>query len=357
MEFKLLFAIDESRQSYISQFAKSLEKKGVKCKIINDLDIYDSSLTNKKFFRWLKKPKKLQKIIDEFEPDAVFTERVSHLGSLILKMNIPLIIFLRGDYWSEVKSVKDSVNKKSTKQMEIWAKQKIAEKCFKESTIILPICKYLEKITQERYPMNTIHVMYQGIDVLNWTRKEGMKLNHPCVGLLQDANIWEKVKEMKILPKVLEKMPDVHFYWAGDGIYKDEILPLLEKYENFHWLGRLEYPDKVREFLSEIDVYALVSGIDMSPHTILEASLMKKPVIATDVGGISESINGNTGFLINENDYEEWIKKISFLLDNKQEISNMGNEGHEYIKDEFSWEKISDDFLNIIENETKIIKR
>ena len=241
--------------------------------------------------------------------------------------------------------------------MEIWAKQKIAEKCFKESTIILPICKYLEKITQGRYPMNTIHVMYQGIDVLNWIRKEGMKLNHPCVGLLQDANIWEKVKEMKLLPKVLEKMPDVHFYWAGDGIYKDEILPLLEKYENFHWLGRLEYPDKVREFLSEIDVYALVSGIDMSPHTILEASLMKKPVIATDVGGISESINENTGFLINKNDYEEWIKKISFLLDNKQEISNMGNEGHEYIKDEFSCEKISDDFLNIIENETEIIKR
>ena len=86
MEFKLLFAIDKSRQSYISQFAKSLEKKGIKCKIIDDLDIYDSSLTNKKIFRWLKKPTKLQKIVDEFEPDAVFTERVSHLSSLILKM-------------------------------------------------------------------------------------------------------------------------------------------------------------------------------------------------------------------------------------------------------------------------------
>ena len=349
MEFKLLFAIDESRQSYISQFAKSLEKKGVKCKIINDLDIYDSSLTNKKFFRWLKKPKKLQKIIDEFEPDAVFTERVSHLGSLILKMNIPLIIFLRGDYWSEVKSVKDSVNKKSTKQMEIWAKQKIAEKCFKESTIILPICKYLEKITQERYPMNTIHVMYQGIDVLNWTRKEGMKLNHPCVGLLQDANIWEKVKEMKILPKVLEKMPDVHFYWAGDGIYKDEILPLLEKYENFHWLGRLEYPDKVREFLSEIDVYALVSGIDMSPHTILEASIMKKPILATKIGGIPESIlNDKTGYLIEEGDYNEWIKRINGLIQDNEKMIQIGNNGHDFILENFLWDKIANEFLEII---------
>ena len=131
---------------------------------------------------------------------------------------------------------------------------------------------------------------------------------------------------------------------------------MLEKYENFHWLGRLSYPDKVREFLAEIDVYALISGMDMSPHTILEASLMKKPVIATDVGGISESIQENAGFLINQNDHEEWIKKISFLLDNKQEISKMGNGGHSYVKKQFSWEKISDDFLSIIENETDIIK-
>ena len=357
MEFKLLFAVDKSRHIYISQFSKSLEKRGVKCKIIDDLDIYDSSVKNKKIFRWLKNPTKLQKIIDEFQPDAVFTERVSHLGSLILKMKIPLIIFLRGDYWSEVKSVKDSIDRKSRKKMEIWAKQKIAEKCFKESTIILPICKYLEKITCERYPRNLVHVMYQGIDILNWAKKDGMELKHPCVGLLQDANIWEKTKEMKILPEVLEKMPNVHFYWAGDGIYKDEVLPLLEKYDNFHWLGRLDYPDKVREFLSEIDLYVLMSGTDMSPHTILEAGLMKKPVIATDVGGISESIKPNTGFLIQENDYEEWIKKISFLLDNKQEITKMGNEGHDYIKKEFSWEKISDDFLKIIERETKIIKQ
>ena len=34
----------------------------------------------------------------------------------------------------------------------------------------------------------------------------------------------------------------------------------------------------------------------------------------------------------------------------------MGNGGHSYVKKQFSWEKISDDFLSIIENETDIIK-
>ena len=70
-----------------------------------------------------------------------------------------------------------------------------------------------------------------------------------------------------MLKIVLESMPKIHFYWAGDGPYRDKILAELEKFDNFHWLGNLEYPGKVRDFLTEIDIYALISGIDMSPLT------------------------------------------------------------------------------------------
>ena len=71
-------------------------------------------------------------------------------------------------------------------------------------------------------------------------------------------------------------MPEVHFYWAGDGQYKDEILEVLDKFDNFHWLGSLEYPNKVREYLSEIDIYALITGMDTTPLSLKEAQLMEK---------------------------------------------------------------------------------
>tara|TARA_B100000953_G_C17753185_1_gene336384 strand:+ start:125 stop:292 length:168 start_codon:yes stop_codon:yes gene_type:complete len=48
-------------------------------------------------------------------------------------------------------------------------------------------------------------------------------------------------------------------------------------------LGFLQYPDKVREFLSEIDVYVLLTGMDLSPLTLKEAQLMKKSVISTNI--------------------------------------------------------------------------
>ena len=353
MKFKLLLAVDKSRQFYISQFADALRKKGITCKIIDDLDIYGNSKLNRRYFRWLSKPQELENVINEFKPNIVFTERVSHFSSLILKYNIPLIIFLRGDYWNEVKWGKETLDKSITKEFEIFTKQKIADKCFKESSLILPICKYLEKIVCKNCPDKDVNVLYQGINESDWFSQKGLELKHPCVGLLQGAEIWEKTKEMLILPKIIEKMPHVNFYWAGDGPYSAKILPTLEKFDNFHWLGNLEYPNKVRDFLTEIDIYALVSGLDMSPLTLQEAQLMKKPVIATNVGGIPELMKNNkTGFLVKKGQGDDLHEKIEKLINDKDLQINFGKTGREFIENNFTWDIIADNFLKNIK--TKI---
>ena len=151
------------------------------------------------------------------------------------------------------------------------------------------------------YLKRKLQLCIKGLILKIGTKKKKWKLKHPCVGFLQGSVIWEKTKEMLTLTKVIESMPEVTFYWAGDGPYRDIILTKLKKYDNFHWLGPLEYPGKVREFLSSIDIYGLASGIDMSPLTLLEAQLMEKPVIATKVGGIPElMLDNETGFLVNK---------------------------------------------------------
>ena len=59
----------------------------------------------------------------------------------------------------------------------------------------------------------------------------------------------------------------------------------------------------------------MITGIDMSPLTLLEAQLMEKPVIATDVGGIPElMIDGKTGFLIKKNNPKDLEEKIILIL-------------------------------------------
>ena len=106
-------------------------------------------------------------------------------------------------------------------------------------------------------------------------------------------------------------------------------------------------PDKVREFLTEIDVYALISGIDMSPLTLQEAQLMEKPVIATNVGGIPELMkDGETGFLIEKGSSTELFEKLSLLLRNPEKSKEMGKKGRNFVKDNFNLDKICNDFLN-----------
>ena len=353
---KLLIAVDRKRFFLIDQFADELRKKGIECLIIDDLDIYDKDEPGNKYLKWIGTPKKFQKIMNDFKPDIIFTERVSHFSSLVIKTDIPLIIFVRGEDglphdWSKINWKEQTLETSFSNKINIFTKQKIAKKCYEKATLILPICQYLEKIIRSNCPNKDVHVLYQGINQKDWFSEKGMKLKHPCVGFLQGAEIWEKTKEMLLLPDIMKKMPEVNFYWAGDGPYQKKILPILEKFDNFHLLGNLDYPGEVRQFLSEIDVYGLLTGIDMSPHTLLEAGLMKKSVIATNVGGVSEScIDNKTCFLIEKNDPEGWIDKISVLLKHKEKMKLMGNEGFEYVNKNFLWDKIAEDFIKILES-------
>jgi glycosyltransferase involved in cell wall biosynthesis len=231
----------------------------------------------------------------------------------------------------------------------IWLRNRIAEKVFSKATAILPICKYLEDVVKERYPNQKTGVFLEGINSSRWFHVDKMDLDGPSVGLVQDANWWGKTKELLVLERVLTKLPNVNFYWAGDGLYRKRITNSLEKFENFRWLGRLQYPDDVRKFLETIDVYALITGMDLAPLTLKEAQLMKKPVIATDVGGDKEMMDdGKTGFLVREGNAEDIIKRITDLLEDKQMAKDMGKNGAEFVKNEFNWERVAKNFLEII---------
>ena len=345
---KILIGGSPTKMFHLKEFASALTDLGVDCKIVVDTDICNG-FPSRKVADWFQTRRKFDQLISEFKPNVIFTDRQLHFTLISTKTKIPTFIHLRGDYWSEIKWFKETV-KNPIQRFMVFLKNRISEKCFRNSTAILPLCEYLEKIVNMRHPENKTYVLQSGITSSRWYPVEGMKLKHPCVGLLQGAVIWGKTQEMLTLTKVLEAMPDVTFYWAGDGPYRDKILSVLGKYDNFKWLGSLQYPDKVREYLTEIDVYALVSGIDMSPSTLQEAQLMKKPVVATNVGGIPELMKNNeTGFLVEKGDAYGWIEKLSLLINDSEKRKTMGEDGRKFVEENFNWEKIAREFLDILE--------
>lgn len=341
---KLLIAGSPSKFFHLKEFGDELTKFGAEYELVIDTDVY-VGFPSRSIANWFQSKEKFNKLISDYRPDAIFIDRQTNFGLESLKTKIPLFVHLRGDYWSEIQWAKETLYRDPLKRFVLWCKNRTAEKCFEGAKIIFPICNYLKNIVDLHYPQKSV-ALYQGINSSHWYHQEGMKLKHPCVGLLQDAKIWGKVREMFALKKVLKSMPEVMFYWVGDGPYKDKVLDELKKFENFQWFGRLEYPDKVREYLSEIDVYALVSGIDMSPLTLQEAQLMQKPVVATNVGGIPELMKDKvTGFLVQKGDAEKWIENITLLINDEKKSKDMGVEGRKFVEENFNWSKISNDFL------------
>ena len=347
---KLLIGASSSKIFHLNEFSQNLEKSGVECRVVLDSD-YADGFPSRKIKSWFTTNKKFKKLIDSFEPDAIFVDRTRHFAVEASKTNIPLIIHLRGNQWKEFVMARETLYKSKEKRVALKKWEEMGEKCIQKADLILPICDHLSDITRNKYPNKPTETLYQGITPDNWFQKKGMKLKHPCIGILQSATIWEKTKELLILEKVLEKMPDVNFYWAGDGVYREKILPTLEKYENFHWLGSLEYPDKVREFLTEIDVYALISGIDMSPLTLQEAQLMEKSVVCTNVGGIPELMKDEeTGYLVERDNASDLIDKLTTLIDDEEKTRKMGVKGKEFVTKNFNWNKICNNFLNHLKN-------
>ena len=350
---RLLIGGSSSFFFHLKEFSDTLNRLGVESKLVFDAD-YSDGFPSRKIKNWFQTKKKFNKLIDEFKPDAIFVDRQRHFGIAALEANIPLFVLLRGHYWSELYWYKKTIYKPLHKRIALWKWNNIAKRTFRDATLILPICEYLKKITNEYIPDQSTDVFFEGVNASRWYQVEGMKLKHPCVGLLQRSNSWRKTSEMLILKKVLEKMPDVNFYWAGGGPFQNRILSELNTYENFHWLGHLEYPDKVREFFSEIDVYALVTGMDLASLSLKEAQLMRKPVIATNVGGNPEMmIDGKTGFLVEQGNPEQLIGKIRLLLGDKKLAKDMGDNGRKFICDTFNWELIAKNFIKITKSYLK----
>jgi len=80
----------------------------------------------------------------------------------------------------------------------------------------------------------------------------------------------------------------------------------------------------------------------------LEAMSCGQPVIATKVSGHRETvIDGKTGYLV-DFDPKEIAAKIIFIIENPLKASEMGKNARKHIEDSFNWEKIIDNFEDLL---------
>lgn len=121
------------------------------------------------------------------------------------------------------------------------------------------------------------------------------------------SNIY-KVKRLDLFASALAKISDIPIHWThfGDGpqVIKLEVFKEVAKFGgniNFTFMGRRKNSEVMEYFVTyPVDLFVNTSESEGLPVSIMEALSFGIPVIATDVGGSSELINGKNGWLVDK---------------------------------------------------------
>ncbi len=319
---------------------KNLEKRGIECRRVVRREYLGNVMARLPVLNTSKK-RRFERLLDEFEPDAVVPDLPNELGPVAACKKIPVLVYFWDNWSYREMERKDRMVYRSIYHA---VRARMMNPCLRRASVILAETDSIADTIRKHYPRSSVATFpYSSIDTDYWSgdgrNGRGMALKHPCVGLLQYANEWFKAKEMLVLRRVVKALPHVTFYCAGDGRYRDRVLEQLAGYDNFEWLGALEYPDRLREYLSSIDIYGLASAIEMSPYSLKMAMSIGVPAIATDSDYISATmLDGKTGFLVRQGDHVGWIERISQLLGDADGAQEMGRHGRRFVRD--SWDNV-----------------
>ena len=156
----------------------------------------------------------------------------------------------------------------------------------------------------------------------------------------------EKGVEELILSFLSSDLENIKLKIIGEGpIYKK----LKNKYveDKIDFLGQLSN-DETKSYISlSLGVVTATKLYEGQPTLLCEASVLNKPSIFPDTGGISEFFPDNYPLIYKQHDYLDLQRKINMLLD-KELVENIGNSNKEYINKYLDPKNLLDQFSELI---------
>lgn len=181
--------------------------------------------------------------------------------------------------------------------------------------------------------------------IINKKKQFRINPNKRVVGivarLVEEKGYLELFESFK---QVLLKFPDTQLLIIGpeEPEKKDRIdFEVIKKYnidKNVVLLGERSDVDEIYPLM---DIFVLPTHREGVGASILEASAMARPVIATNTGGCPEAVaNGKSGILVSLKNPGKITEAIIYLFENPEIARQMGIAGREKIIKEFNKEII-----------------
>jgi glycosyltransferase involved in cell wall biosynthesis len=196
-------------------------------------------------------------------------------------------------------------------------------------------------------PQSRCSVVFNGIDLAEFTTVPNRRIALRRQLNACDDFIWlaaGRIVPAKDYPNLLRAFewvrsasPQVQLWIAGEANAGDErriqeLARSLGISDSVHWLG---LRDDMPSLLDAADAFVLSSAWEGMPLVVGEAMAMEKPVIATDVGGVSELVD-DAGILVPPKDSDALADAMLRVMRMPQDLrDSLGKTARERIRQHF----------------------
>lgn len=187
------------------------------------------------------------------------------------------------------------------------------------------------------------HVVHNGIDT-----RQLLPVPQPLPGVAPGTpvigTIGSLIKRKSIghLLRVVARLPQdltPHLLVVGEGPEATNLRQLAAELGLATRISFAGFQKQPLPWLAAMDVFVLTSPSEGLPRVILEAMLLEKPVLASNVTGSKEVVvHGETGYLYAYADIDALAAHLADLLRHPERAKALGEAGHRRASAEFSIE-------------------
>ncbi|MCX6707513.1 MAG: glycosyltransferase family 4 protein, partial [Candidatus Woesearchaeota archaeon] len=287
------------------------------------------------------------------EADIVFTQTIGPIGTLAMiytkRAKKPLYSYIHSIEWELVPRSVDKF-----KNTLVVASKSIARYLYNKSSMIFVPSDEIKDVLDENGIKTEKRIVPLGVNSREFSPPASKDSAKEKIGIGKDSIVIGYIgrigreKDLKTLYKAFRRLKEtssnIKLLIVGSGI------DVKNMFGDMTDIIHVESTNSAYQYYQALDIFVLPSLTETSSLSTMEAMSCGLPVIATDVGCVSDYIiNGKNGYIFPKKDYEALAKKLSKLIENRELRTAIGMMARKTITLRFSWEKTVAEFEKVFD--------
>jgi glycosyltransferase involved in cell wall biosynthesis len=154
---------------------------------------------------------------------------------------------------------------------------------------------------------------------------------------------------LRIARSLLDRKIQFKILIIGDGRLRDSIQQQIKTLGLADHVILLGYRNDVLQIMKNAQALVMPSLIEGLPGVILEAFYCRLPVIANNVGGISEVVTKDTGWLTEKNDEKSFMSAVEEMVSDPREKNRRVENAFQLVNQDYTNKGIAQRFIKAYE--------